>query len=170
MRFLCVAVCLIAVAAHAQGGAKTDATWRTGYYEMCDIQLTNLPPTRGDWTNWDPSRGYSGYLPDVFIDVHTMSTGDWELQGSSTFTEDCEYSVDLGTLDVWISGPDGAGGPETEWLFIRVYDYDVEKDESESMDASGSIWIGDLHPNGANTVYCENGTIVTFDMYWLSPD
>jgi hypothetical protein len=163
MRMFVVAAVLALMPSLASAGKyDQDMGWISGEYSMSSVVISGAPPYRPEGKSWDPEGGAA----DLYMIVYTAYEGSDEWQESivSRYTEDAGTYADLGDYLFYVTGYDYPP-PATGWVFFQVLDYDP--DLNEIMDESGSIPLYDLSPSGWNTITCENGTTISFQLRWM---
>lgn len=140
---------------------EIEGALRTGVYEISNLLVRNAPATKQNGSAWDPLGG----APDILLEIFTDNGVGPSLE---TVTNHKENS---GTSAVWsesyvisICGPEEFSGPETQSLLFKVWDSDTAS--PDFMD-SGTIDINDIDTEGSNTVNCNYGTTISFDIVWV---
>jgi hypothetical protein len=160
MRLVSVAFACLLLASTAwgeKGKPGDERVWPAGQYQLSDIEISGAPQLRPDGTSWDPHGGPA----DLYLVVFTSPGGDaeWVDEITTAYVEDAGTGAAMGSWILTVNGP-GDYGPETNWLWFQVVDYDPQ--DLEVVDESGSILLEDLLPEGWNSVVCSGGTVIEF--------
>lgn len=140
---------------------EIEGALRTGLYEVSNLLVRNAPSSKQNGSAWDPMGG----APDILLEIFTDNGSGAVFE---TYTSTRENS---GTSAVWsdtyliqICGPEDFSGAETQNLLFKVWDSDTMS--PDFMD-SGTIGADEISTEGTNTVVCNYGTTITFDIVWV---
>ena len=140
---------------------EIEGALRTGVYEISNLLVRNAPATKQNGSAWDPFGG----APDIQLEIYTDNGSGLVLETTTGHKENSGTSaVWSGTFIIGIAGPEDFSGPETQSLFFKVWDSDTAS--PDFMD-SGSISTEDIDTEATNTVYCNYGTTISFDIEWV---
>ena len=140
---------------------ELEGALRTGVYEISNLLVRNAPSSKQNGSAWDPLGGAADIQLEIFTDngsgqVLETVTGNKENSGTS--------AVWSGTFIIGICGPEDFSGAETQSILFKVWDSDTAS--PDFMD-SGLINTEDIDTENSNTVNCNYGTTITFDIEWV---
>ena len=154
-------VATVALAWEGEDPPELEGALRTGIYSISNIVVRDTPSSKQNGDAWDPFGG----LPDLYITVHTSDGSSTENQGSTRAIENAGSTASWSSLSpIAICGPEQFSGPETLTLIFKVWDSDTY--DPDYMD-TGEISTSELTTDGENTVYCNYGSEITFELEWL---
>ena len=163
-RVFVAVVCVCAVAAYAWEGPpppEIEGALRSGLYEISNLRVSGAPDSKQNGSAWDPFGG----LPDLQVTIHTVSeSGEYEAESTRHIENSGTAASWPETLMFRISGPEEFSGPEVEKLVFKVWDSDTY--DPDFVD-SGEILTSEVSTDETNTVRCNFGTIIEFDIEWV---
>jgi hypothetical protein len=147
----------LAVAGEGDSCSEIELPFFNGVYQLGNFAFKNVPSLGQNGSSWDSSDG----APDLYLEFYTVNGADTLQLESTVVIDDSSLS---GTWEqsytIYLYESSG----EDSKLVFTVWDSDVEG--SEFVD-SGETSFSDLVTNGMNTLVCEHGTFIFFEIYWL---
>ncbi len=134
---------------------------RTGVYEISDIVVRYVPSSKQNGDAWDPFRG----KPDLYLVVFIDDGSGLDRVGTTRAIENAGSTASWSGLSPFlICGPEEFSGPEVQSITFKIWDSDTY--DPDFVD-SGEISTSDLINAAENTVECNYGSEITFQLEWV---
>ena len=135
---------------------SASAVTTSGWYQLSDLRVYDLPPSKANGSAWDPLGG----APDVMVSLQTdMGDGVYD-DFTTRVVSDVTTSASWATEEV-IAVYTGIDSPS---LYFTVTDHDISN--HDPMDC-GSIYASELSTTETNLVRCEYGTKIEFSLEFI---